>query len=438
MATMPREPLFEIFHAALEAADPYGIVARHSDEVLARYWQGGFTRLYLVAFGKAASPMVRAAIETMGQAVTGGVAITKYGHLAPSEKHLAIDFREAGHPLPDENGLAATMEIIRLAGTFDARTFVLCLISGGGSALLVAPYGAISLKEKQEAVDLLLKGGATIHELNAVRKHLSRVKGGRLAQIMSPATIESLILSDVMGDDLDVIASGPTAPDTSTYEGALRVVEKYGLSTRLAPSILGLLKEGASGAAPETPKAGDPVFSRVVNRIVGNNSGALEAAARKARALGFDAAVSPEPVQGEARDAGRRLAQKAMAVQSGRSPEAHTKRCLISGGETTVSVKGHGLGGRNMELALAFALAVEGREGITLLSAGTDGTDGPTDAAGAIVDGKTAPDARARGISPEDYLARNDSYHFFEKAGGLLRTGPTGTNVMDIQVMLVK
>lgn len=238
-----------------------------------------------------------------------------------------------------------------------------------------------------------------------------------------------------------MIASGPTAPDGTTYGDALQVIEKYGLDTQVAPNLLHLLREGAAGRAPETPKAGNPVFLRVRNRVVGNNGAALEAARRRAAELGFDAAIVSGEVRGEAREVGRRLAEAALAARGAgaRLPGGTGKaRCLISGGETTVTVRGQGLGGRNMELALAFALEVEGAEGIALLSAGTDGTDGPTDAAGAIVDGRTAGEARARGIVPEKYLAHNDSYHFFEKAGGLFRTGPTGTNVMDIQVMLVE
>jgi hydroxypyruvate reductase/glycerate 2-kinase len=435
---VPKDRLVDIFRAALEAVDPYRAVARHADEILSRYGKGGFRRLYVLAFGKAASPMVRAVADRMGHAVTGGVAITKYGHQVEAGKSLRIDVHEAGHPLPDENGLKATAEVMRLAGTFDAHTFALCLISGGGSALLVAPYGAVSLREKQEATDLLLKAGAEIHELNAVRKHASKVKGGRLAEIAFPATIESLILSDVIGDRLDVIASGPTAPDGTTYDDAVKVIEKYGLTRQVAPSILHLLREGAAGRAPETPKAGSPVFLRVTNRVVGNNGSALEAARRRAAELGFDAAVVSGEVRGEAREMGRRLAEAAVAAGGAGPGGAGKARCLISGGETTVTVKGHGLGGRNMELALAFAIEVEGTEGIALLSAGTDGTDGPTDAAGAIVDGQTAAKARARGIEPEKYLAHNDSYHFFKEAGGLFRTGPTGTNVMDVQVMLVE
>jgi glycerate-2-kinase len=248
-----------------------------------------------------------------------------------------------------------------------------------------------------------------------------------------------LILSDVMGDPLDVIASGPTAPDSTTYADALYVIEKFRLDARIPRSLFHLLTEGARGRVPETPKAGNPLFRRVRNRIVGSNKSAIEAGRRKALHLGLEATLLSTEVHGEARDAGRWLAEKVKATRGleGRPPGAGKPICLIAGGETTVTVKGRGLGGRNMELALAFALEIEGEEGITLLSAGTDGSDGPTDAAGAVVDGHTIARARAAGLDPGAYLADNDSYHFFQKAGGLFVTGPTGTNVMDVQLVLI-
>jgi hydroxypyruvate reductase/glycerate 2-kinase len=433
-----RDLLTAIFSYALAAADPYEAVARHGEELLSRYEKGGYTRFYVLAFGKAVAPMLRAVTDRMGGQLTGVIAITKHGYLVEC-KSDRIAVYEAGHPLPDEAGLRATREAMELARTFDEKTFLVCLISGGGSALLVAPYTGISLAEKQKTTDLLLKAGADITDLNAVRKHASMVKGGRLAEIAYPATIESMILSDVMGDPLDVIASGPTAPDSTTYADALNVIEKFGLRGKVPPSLLHLLQEGSAGRFPETPKEGNPVFRNVRNTIVANNGAAIEAGQRKAGELGFQTVVLSTQVSGEAAQMGRWLAAQARAARAhaGRRPGAGKRLCLISGGETTVTVKGHGLGGRNMELALAFAVEIEGEEGIALISAGTDGSDGPTDAAGAIVDGATAGRARSAGIDPEKYLADNDSYHFFEKAGGLFRTGPTGTNVMDVQIMLV-
>jgi glycerate 2-kinase len=436
--TDPREQLIAIFSHALEAADPYDAVARHGDEIFAEYEKGSYRGIFVLAFGKAVSPMLRAITDRMGELITGGVAISKHGYrVDPGLERISV--HEAGHPLPDESGLRATTEAMQLARTFDERTLLICLISGGGSALLVAPYTGITLAEKQKTTDLLLKAGADINDLNAVRKHASMVKGGRLAEIAYPATIHSLILSDVMGDPLDVIASGPTAPDSTTYADALHVIEKFGFGEKAPRSLLHLLSEGALGRAPETPKAGNKVFERVTNTIVANNRAAIEAGRRKARDLGLEVRILSTEISGEARDVGVWLAGQARAARasSGRASESGDRLCLISGGETTVTVKGHGLGGRNTELALAFAIEIEGEKGISLLSAGTDGSDGPTDAAGAIVDGSTAGRARSSGIDPAKYLADNDSYHFFQRAGGLFSTGPTGTNVMDLQVMVI-
>ncbi len=432
--TGQQDGLIAIFRAVVEAADAYHAVARYGDEILSAYREGHRRRLYVFGFGKAVSSMLQAVGDRMGDLVTGGVAIAKRGSPAKSQKTPNVATYEAGHPLPDEGGVRATLEAIRLTGTFDDETLLVCLISGGGSALFVAPYTGISLKEKQEAVELLLKAGADIGELNVVRKHISLVKGGRLARLASPATIVSLVLSDVIGDPLDVIASGPTSPDGSTYGDALEVIRKFRLARWVSPGLLHLLKEGAAGNIPETPKEGDPVFQRVKNRIVGNNRSAIEAGRLKAVQMGFETRLLSTEVRGEARAAGRWLAAKAKEAKAFHSG---TPFCLISGGETTVTVRGPGLGGRNMELALAFALEVEGEEGVALLSAGTDGTDGPTEAAGAVVDGGTAARARQAGVDPEAYLENNDSYHFFERVGGLFSPGPTGTNVMDVQIAFI-
>jgi glycerate-2-kinase len=328
--------------------------------------------------------------------------------------------------------VAATRRIIDLLKGADERTLILCLISGGGSALLVEPYEGISLREKQKVTNLLLKSGATINELNTVRKHLSMVKGGRLAGIAYPASIISLIVSDVVGDSLDVIASGPTAPDSSTYSDALAVLGKCQLTDQMPAKALSILERGARGEIPETPKEGDDIFTAVQNIVVASNRGALLAAKRKAEELGFQTSIISSTLQGEARDAARSLAHRACTA------ELNRPFCLLSGGETTVTVRGSGLGGRNTELALAFALEIEGESGVTLLSAGTDGTDGPTDAAGAVVDSHTIGRARTINLDAKAYLDSNDSYSFFHKTGELLITGPTGTNVMDIQIILVE
>ena len=427
--------LDEIFGAALRAADPYEAVTRHLDRIAAVFPKGDFRRVFVAGFGKAVCPMARAVEEGLPGIVERGIVVTKYGHCTGCG-FARIAVREAGHPLPDENGQKAAVEIIDLLRKADVRTLVVCLISGGGSALLVSPCEGTTLSDKQEVTGLLMKGGADIHELNTVRKHLSGVKGGRLAEAASPASVLSLIISDVIGDDLDVIASGPTSPDGSTYSEALSVIEKYGLRDRAPRRVIAALERGIRGQTPETPKTGNPLFGKVENIIVGSNRAALEAAKQQAASLGFEAEILSSGVRGEAREIGSGLAKKAIGIKD-------TKRrdkplCLISGGETTVTVTGNGLGGRNMELALSFALAIEGVGGVSFLSAGTDGTDGPTDAAGAVVDGDTVRRGEKQGAVAAEYLENNDSYRYFEKAGGLLITGPTGTNVMDVQIALLE
>jgi hydroxypyruvate reductase/glycerate 2-kinase len=426
--------LRKIFQTALQASAPGTAVRQQAELLRACYHDGGFQRLLMVGFGKAAPTMASVLVESLGDLVDTGLIITKYGHASmPIPDKIRVF--EAGHPVPDTNGLHAAEEIIRLVQAADARTLVVTLISGGGSALLVAPQDGISLADKQQTTSLLLKAGADIGELNTVRKHLSRIKGGRLAEAAYPAKLVSLILSDVIGDRLDVIASGPTAPDPTTYHEALDVLARYRLGEEAPPPVMGLLHRGARGDITETPKAGSAIFEGVENLIVGSNRQALAAAAQSARELGFEVGILADDQTGEAREVGRQLARQALAAANGN--RGKFPLCLLVGGETTVTVGGHGKGGRNMELALAFAMAIEGHPGITLLSAGTDGTDGPTDAAGAIADGATIARARERKIDPQTYLDDNNSYEFFTQAGGLLVTGPTGTNVMDIQIMIV-
>ena len=309
---------------------------------------------------------------------------------------------------------------------------MVCLISGGGSALLPLPAEPITLAEKQETTKLLLACGANIHEINAVRKHISRIKGGQLARLAYPATVISLLLSDVIGDNLDVIGSGPTAPDASTFADAWAILEKYGIGGRVPAPVRERLERGMRGEIPETPKAGDPVFERTENRIVGSNRLAVDAAAKRARELGFRTLVLSTFIEGETRDVARMHGAIAKEmVRTGRPVKPPA--CIITGGETTVTLRGSGLGGRNQEFVLAAAMEIAGLPDTVVFSAGTDGTDGPTDAAGAIADGRTlerGPDAAA-------FLANNDSYHYFERLGDLVVTGPTNTNVMDVRIVLV-
>ncbi len=425
----------EIFTAALKAADPAEAVGKHIGWLRSVYCDGSFSRLLVIGFGKAAVQMARPVEETLGDLIGAGAVITRYGH---AERHGLKKIRvyEAGHPIPDEYGVKGTAAILELAEGIDEGALVVVLISGGGSALFVSPCAGISLKEKQDTTSLLLRAGADIREMNTVRKHLSRVKGGRLAESFYPATIVSLILSDVIGDPLDVIASGPMAPDPSTYGDALDILARYSLEDAVPQAVIDLLDDGKRGLLPETPKAGNTVFDKVENIVVGSNRLALEAARSAAETRGFRAEIISSKISGEAREAGRRLAGTAMAAKVGRTDKQPL--CLISGGETTVTVTGSGKGGRNMELALTFAMEIEGTSGITLLSAGTDGADGPTDAAGAVVDGATVMVARKRGLDPGEYLRNNDTYSFFREIGALLATGPTGTNVMDVQIMVIE
>ncbi len=431
----PRIIIREIFNKSLLAVDPYKAVASHSDTIRSAYKSGKFRELVLTGFGKAASLMSKAIEDNLGDLLARGIIVTKYGHSVRGDRNSKIITYEAGHPLPDENGLKAANEIVRMLKEADKNTLVVCLISGGGSALLVAPYRDITLADKQKVTGMLLKAGADICELNTVRKHISAVKGGRLAEAAHPAAIISLILSDVVGDRLDMIASGPTAPDKTTYDDAHNVLRKYELEGRLPASVTEIIGKGLRGLMPETPKDDNPVFQRVRNIIIGSNKIATDAAREAAELLGYRTTVISTELSGEASSVARELARKAIDCKKALAPG--DKACIIAGGETTVTVRGNGKGGRNTELALVFGMETKGLPGITFLSAGTDGTDGPTDAAGAFVDGQTVAKAAGAGIDAGEYLKDNDSYTFFSRTGDLFITGPTGTNVMDIQIIML-
>lgn len=427
-----------IYRAALKAVDPYILTLRYADLIRTVYHNGNYHKLLLVAFGKAAYPMAKAVSDIAVDLPIQGVVITKYGHTPRAAGLNNVKIYEAAHPVPDNLSVQATEKVLEILKNADRRTLVVCLISGGGSSLLVAPQQGISLADKQETTRLLLNAGANIQELNAVRKHISAIKGGRLAETAFPAGILSLILSDVIGDPLDVIASGPTTPDPTTFQDALNVIGRYHLTRKIPVNVLDILQRGCTGEIPETPKAGNQVFTHVQNIVIGGNMGAIEAARTEAIRRGYEASIVSATLQGEARLVGASLAQQAVAALQRLERSSSKRICMICGGETTVTVGGRGLGGRNMELALAFAKEAAGAEGIALLSAGTDGTDGPTDAAGAFADAKTISMAAARGLSPDAYLEENDSYNFFKAIDGLFITGPTGVNVMDIQIILIE
>jgi glycerate 2-kinase len=420
-----RKQALAIFKAALAAADPAGAVTRY----LRRRDFSRYRRIYVIGAGKAGASMAQAAERVLGRRITAGLVNVKYGHRAKVKR---VELNECGHPVPDEQGVAGARRIAEIATAAQKDDLVLCLISGGGSALLPFPAPPVTLAEKQEVTKLLLNCGANIHEINAVRKHISAIKGGQLARLAFPATVEALLLSDVIGDDLDVIGSGPTAPDASTFGSAAAILERFDIFDRVPPAVRDRLEQGMRGELPETPKPADPIFARVRNTIVGGNRLALEAAARHARSLGFRTLILASGIQGETREVARMHAAIAREiVESGRplKPPA----CIITGGETTVTIRGEGLGGRNQEFVLAAALDIAGLRDTVVLSAGTDGTDGPTEAAGAVADGGTL----ARKPEARRYLDTNDSYHYFEALGDLLVTGPTNTNVMDVRIMLV-
>jgi hydroxypyruvate reductase len=440
--------LTSIFQAALAAVDTYQLMMRgiRLDGSRLTVAAGserhevdldGFSRILVLGAGKASARMAMALEDILGARISGGLVSVKYGHGEPLKR---IEVVEAGHPVPDANGEEAARRIAGLAESADERTLVLNLISGGGSALLPAPADGLTLAGKQEMTSLLLASGADIQEMNCVRKHLSRLKGGGLLRLLAPAKSLNLILSDVLGDRLDTIASGLTAADASTFADALAVIDKYGLRGKAPAAALKILEDGAAGHLPETLKAGDPAALLGTNMILAGNGTAVAAACERARGLGYNTVALPLPVMGEAREAALMLYGIARDLASG-GAVAKLPAGIVAGGETTVTIKGTGKGGRNQELALAFLgeLARDGNRdrGIHLLSASTDGGDGPTDAAGAFASAEVLAMADAAGLSIAASLAGNDSYRFFEAIGGLFKTGPTMTNVCDLQIVLV-
>ncbi len=397
-----------------------------------RYSLASKRRVVVVGAGKASAPMAAAVEDVIGDAlpVTGSVTV-RYGHSAPT---CVVRIREASHPVPDEAGVQATRAIVELLAEVNADDLVICVISGGGSALLTLPADGLSLEHVQQTTDVLLRSGASINEINVVRKHLDTVKGGGLARLAAPAQVITLVLSDVVGNPLDAIASGPTVPDTSTWAEAGAVFDRYGLWDKVPRSVVERLRAGRAGQLPDTPKPGDPLFKHTQSVVVGSNLLACAAAAAAASQIGLQSQVLTTYVEGEAREVGRVLAGLLREIDASGHPLA--RPCLlVAGGETTVTVRGQGLGGRNQELALAAAFSLRGLRAVLLASIGTDGNDGPTDAAGAFVDGSTLDRAAALGLDPRQSLADNDSYRFFDRLGDLIRTGPTNTNVNDLYLL---
>jgi glycerate 2-kinase len=425
-----------VLAAALQAVDPGEAVRRHLQLVgdtlvvgTVRYELAPGARVWVVGAGKAAGVMAAAVAELLGERIAGGVVVDKDGGAARALPRIEVRF--AAHPKPDERGVAGARRMAELLADTRPDDLVLVLISGGGSALLTLPAGDVSLADMQDLTGVLLRCGAPIEAINTLRKHLDSVKGGGLARLAAPAHVATLILSDVVGNPLDVIASGPTVPDSSSWADAWALVERFGIAAELPRAVAARLQAGLRGELPDTPKAGDPIFMRVQNQLVGSNIQAAEAALQVARAEGLSALLLSTYVQGEAREVGRVLGALARELVASGNPLPRPA-CLIVGGETTVTLRGDGLGGRNQELALAAVPDLAGLPNVALVSLATDGGDGPTDAAGAVVTGETLSRARALGLDPHAFLARNDAYNFFQPLGDLLKPGPTGTNVNDL------
>lgn len=432
-----------IFRAGVAAVDPEKLVKKTLDfsggELtigVDRYSLDRLGNIYLLSVGKAAVGMARGVEEVLGAKITGGLVIVPEGITGEPRMDVA-ELRFGAHPIPDRSGVQATEELIALARKAGADDMVILLLSGGGSALLTAPAVGISLEDIRVLTGKLIKRGVSIGELNTIRKHLSMVKGGGLAQLLYPARVITLILSDVVGDDPAIIASGPTTPDPTTFRDCLEILDQYEIRERVPFRIRELLGEGREGMIPETPDGSDPVFQKVRNIIIGNNRIALMGAAEKARELGYKTVVLSDRIAGDTRRAAQLHCALAGAI-IGRSREGTLPVCLLSGGETTVEVKGTGRGGRNTEFVLASVREITGRDGITILSGGTDGIDAETPAAGAICDGTTLARGEDIGLDANDFLKRNDSYTYFQYLDDLLITGPTGTNVMDIRIILVE
>jgi glycerate 2-kinase len=393
----------------------------------------GFTRIVAVGAGKAGQPMSRALEEVLGDRIEGGLVVVKDGHGGPTDRVRII---EASHPIPDDRGVAASREIAAILEGCDEKTLVICLISGGGSALMPAPVEGISLADKQKTTRLLLGCGADIGEINTIRKHLSFLKGGGLVRLAAPARVVSLVISDVVGDRLDAIASGPTLADNSTWQDCHDILERYGIRHQIPDAVRRRVEDGLSGRVPDTIKPGNPLLDQSVLRLVATNRQCLAVAAETARRLGFIPLILSSTIEGETREVSRVHTAILKECLASGMPAA-VPCCLISGGETTVTLgPKHGKGGRNQEFALAAALELAGLEGVLAVSLGTDGTDGPTDAAGAWADGQTICRAGALGLDARAFLDSHDAYNFFKKLDDLIVTGPTRTNVMDIRLML--
>lgn len=430
-----------IYNHGIAAVDPKNCIHKYcrcEDNILwidkKQFHLDQFEEILVIGAGKAAASMAGAVEQLLGDKISKGLVIVKYDHMEPLNQ---ISIIEAAHPVPDENGVNGSRKLLKIAESASEKTLVLCLISGGGSALMTLPAPGLSLADKQDTTRLLLGCGATIHEINTLRKHLSLIKGGLLANAVYPATMACLILSDVVGDDLDIIASGPGVADPGTFNHCIEIIDHYSIRDQLPEAVIVHLTKGVKGQIPETPKPDDPIFEKVSHVIVAGNFDALMNAQKKANDLGYQTLVLSSVIEGETRDIAGMHSAMAWQVQNSGHP-IRPPACILSGGETTVTLKGNGKGGRNQEFALACALKIEGLKNVVILSGGTDGTDGPTDAAGAIVDGRTIPRAMKLGLNPKNHLNKNNAYPLFDQLSDLFKTGATNTNVMDLRIMLVR
>ena len=431
-----------ILQTALQSVDPYQCVLRNvnlEENTLkigsTNYQKADFDNIYLIGTGKAIIPMAQAVLERLEDLVNGGLLIGKHAD-DPFRQKLApkIAYLLGGHPVPSALSLESTHKLVNFLNKLTKRDLVICLISGGGSALMSLPYDPITLDDLQETTRQLLFSGATINEVNIIRKHLDQIKGGGLARLAEPATLATLVLSDVIGDALDAIASGPTVADHSTFQDAMQIIKRYHMEGSLPRAVAEGIREGMQGKIQETVKDGDACLARTATTVIGSLRIAAEAAREKAVERGFQTILLDIALQGEAREKGAELAA---ILRSYRGEEVSKRQslCWIAGGETTVTVHGSGKGGRNQETALSAAIRLDGLEKCLFVSLATDGEDGPTDAAGAVVDGGTLEKGRQAGLDAADFLIRNDAYHFLERTGSLIKTGPTGTNVNDLVLM---
>lgn len=436
-----REHAKQIYNKAIEAVKPDQLIERKinlDNHILNidnySFDLRKFERIYVIGAGKASALMAEKLEQVLDSRLFNGVVSVKYGYAVTCQK---IRILEAGHPVIDQNTLNATEQMLQILKDVSEKDLVLCLLSGGGSALLESLPKNISLSHLQKVFEMLLSSGSNIEEINSVRKHLSLVKGGQLARAIYPATCLSFILSDVIGNPLDAIASGPTSPDPTTFQDAWKVLEKYNLLNDLPSPVKNHLSQGTQNKIPETLKPDDPIFEKVYNVILGSNLMALETAKITAQDLGYNTLILSSQIQGEAREVSKVIVSIVREILENDIP-IRKPACLLLGGETTVTIRGKGKGGRNQELALAALLSMKKVKGKYLIvSCGTDGTDGPTDAAGGMADGIVWQEAVKLALDPQRYLEENNAYPFLEKTGGLIKTGPTGTNVMDIIFALI-